>query len=827
LVAKAADAVLTANDVAGQKLGLAGGAQAQDAFQNLLARTGAGSSSLENGTDYPLTRLTLNFWQLVSLFEGSWLARRIVEAPASDIVKTWPNVLGEIDPDDLAKFKRAVTKTNTRGKVLEALTWGRLFGGAGALIVVKGHEHELDKPLDLDKVGISSYRGLVTFDRWSGISPTGEVCDNFDNPLDVGLPEFYEIHAKNSSETFRAHSSRILRFCGPKMPEPENSVYQGWGISVLAPVMQALISYDNVSANALSLSYRANLIGMRMPELAQILSGVGISQKAAQDFATRMQPVNQMLSNQSLVMLPKDGELSNVQYSFGGLAELVQMFQLQMAGAAKMPVSLLWGRLYNGLGNAGDGDERIYEKTVATEADVTLRPALEKLFPVIMASELGEVPDDMELSFPSIRVLDEKEKTELAKTIVDTLTVVLNSGGISPRTYGKELKQSSDITGVFTNITDEDIEKLSDKVSSEGELGEGLFGPEGEGGGLNPASGPAKVIKEEDKQAKKLPGAVQGVKPVPVEGSGVLTPGGSTTEAPGAKKAVPRAKAEDASSIDTGRAKIAYLENLLEHARKVGDERKIDKLENELKLWKDFVAALAPSKRAKALDARPYTIEQIRALAIKPMAGKVQSKLVQNRVIRDLAEQGYFYWVNEAESAKELGCEKSEIDAANREADKYKALLNSAGAKALDTDGPARKTMTIHGLPVVIETRKGEKRGGTTPDGKSWSTVMPYDYGYFKGIPGADGDSLDIAVGPDPASNWVYIFDQSILGQPAKFDESKVLVHYSSQKAALNAFYGGHHRAKDVLLDWTPMHVDDFKKWLKNRDPKKPCSPEV
>ena len=746
--------IASANDDAGQKLGLAGGAQAQDAFQNLLARTGAGSSSLENGTDYPLTRLTLNFWQLVSLFEGSWLARRVVEAPAADIVKTWPNVLGEIEPDDLSKFKRIITKTNTRGKVLEGITWGRLFGGAGALIVIKGHEHELDRPLDLDKVGIGSYRGLVTFDRWSGISPTGEMCDDFDSPLDVGLPEFYEIHAKNSSETFRVHSSRILRFCGPKMPEPENSVYQGWGISVLAPVMQALMSYDNVSANALSLSYRANLIGMRMPELAQILSGVGISQKAAQDFATRMQPVNQMLSNQSLIMLPKDGELSNVQYSFSGLAELIQMFQLQMAGAAKMPVTLLWGRTLNGLGQAGDGDERIYEKTVATEADVTLRPALEKLFPVIMASELGEVPDDMELSFPSIRVLDEKEKSELAKATVDSIVVCLNSGLLSPRQAGKELKQASDSTGFCTNMTDEDIEKLSDKVSSEGELGEGLFGPEGEGGGLNPSSGPAKVIKEEDRQAKKLPEAFQGVKPVPVEGSGAPKPSSSTTEAPGAKKAALK------KAVDT--------------------------------VWQPSAAARQFMRVKQLRESLEQAESALRAAYTSDPDPKVDALL--DKVI--VARRAYL----------------NELD------DK---------SKALDADGPARKMMTVHGLPVVIETRRGEARSGMTPNGKPWAQTLPYDYGYFKGHPGADGDSLDVACGPDPSSKWVYIFDQSILGQPAKFDESKVFVHYPSQRAALDAFYRGHHKAADVLLDWTPMHVDDFKQWLKDRDPKKPCSPEV
>jgi len=746
-------AVADIADVAGQKLGLAGGAEANDAFQNLLARTGVGSSSLENGTDYPLTRLTLNFWQLVSLFEGSWLARRVVEAPAADIVKTWPTILGETKPEDLAKFKRKVTKTNTKSKVLEALTWGRLFGGAGALIVVKGHEHELDKPLDLDKVGIGAYKGLVVFDRWSGISPAGDVCDDFDSPLDVGLPEFYDVHAKSSSETMHVHSSRILRFCGPKMPEPENSVYQGWGISVLAPVMQALMSYDNVSANALSLSYRANLIGMRMPELAQILSGVGISQKAAQQFAERMAPVNQMLSNQSLVMLPQDGELSNVQYSFSGLAELIQMFQLQMAGAAKMPVSLLWGRLFNGLGNSGEGDERIYEKTVATEADATLRPALEKLFPVIMASELGEVPDDMELNFPSIRVLDEKEKADLAKGTVDSVVVCLNSGLFSPRKAGMEIKQASDINGFGTNLTDEDIDRLSDEVSSEGELGEGLFGPESEGGGLSPTSGPAKVIKEEDKVGKE---AVQGVKPVPVEGNGSPNPKESAVGLPGAKKVAPEAKAHDAGMSP----EMVWIEAC---------ENEADTIPKALRgTWEGEVLV-----KKGALNNLQFYAEQFKVPYAKCLA------YVRGRGI------------------------------------------------AHDADGSARKTMTIHGLPVVIETRKGEVRSGATSNGKSWSTVMPYDYGYFKGIPGADGDSLDIAVGPDPAAKWIYVFDQAVLGDRSKFDESKVFVFYPSYEAVNAAFYAGHHRAEDVLLDWTPMSVEDFKSWLKNRDYRKPCSPEV
>ena len=133
----------------------------------------------------------------------------------------------------------------------------------------------------------------------------------------------------------------------------------------------------------------------------------------------------------------------------------------------------------------------------------------------------------------------------------------------------------------------------------------------------------------------------------------------------------------------------------------------------------------------------------------------------------------------------------------------------------------------MHGLDVVIETPKGYERHGKTPDGKPWSTVLPYDYGYFVNQAGADGDSLDVALGPDPTSEYVYVFDQQHLPPRKGFDESKVFANFASQKDALQAFDAGHHLASQVLMDFTPMSVDEFHDWLARRNPKKPCSSEV
>ena len=476
-------------------------AQAADMFSNVAARQGFGTPSLGQGAEYTLVRLSYSYWTLITLFRNHWISRKIVEGPAKDMVKAWPKLTSDIEPKDLSRIDRALRKTNTKNNFLTGLTWGRLFGGAGGLIVLKDQENQLDEPLNLDDIKPGDYKGIIPFDRWAGITPVGDVCTDINRPLDFNKPEMYEVRAQGGA-SFKVHSSRMLRFLGPTVPTPEVEAQSWWGISVLEPVYESITKLDNCSWNILGLTFRANLLGMKFDALAQMLSGVGASAQAAQGFEQRMSAVNQLMSNQSLIPLPKEGGFESFQASFAGLSDIFQLFQLDLAGAAEYPVTRLFGRTYNGLGQTGDGDERIYEEKISSDQSMYMVPQLEKLYPVVCMSELGEVPDDLDMVCPSIRVLDEKEKAELAKSVADTTTVYLNGGIMSPRRVAMEVKQSSDITGIGTNLDDEYIEKLSDDVQSEGELGEGLFG-EGEPG-LNASESPTKVAKEENKEGETL-----------------------------------------------------------------------------------------------------------------------------------------------------------------------------------------------------------------------------------------------------------------------------------------------------------------------------------
>lgn len=431
---------------------------------------GWGTPSLGQSADYQMVRLSYDYWLMLTLYRNHWIARRIVDLPAQDMTRAWCKLTCQIEPDEIQQFDRVVARTFTPHRIRQAMKWARLYGGAGCLMAIKGHERKLAEPLDIDEVMPDSYLGLIPFDRWSGIQPSNDVSNDMNNPREWGLPQTYQVNSAEGGKSFEVHASRILRFCGPDVPTPEFQAQQYWGISCLEPVFEDLQKRDNASWSMLNLLFRANIIAQRNPELANLLSGLGVSQEALVRWNARMEAQNQLLSNQSMLVLGKEGELFSTSFAFSGLGDVYAQFQMDVAGAAEIPVTRLFGRTVTGLGQSNDADERYYEERIAQEQDGNLRPQLDRLYPVICMSTLGEVPDDLDFTFPSIRVLTEEEKSDMTDKASAPIIAAYNAGLISQKIAMKELRQLSDTTGVFSNITDNDIDAADDEPQIPGEL---------------------------------------------------------------------------------------------------------------------------------------------------------------------------------------------------------------------------------------------------------------------------------------------------------------------------------------------------------------------
>ncbi|WP_205510324.1 phage portal protein [Paenibacillus elgii] len=431
-----------------------------DAFQNVLARLGHGTPNLLEGTEYPLTRLTQNSQLMNSLYRSHWIVRRIIDTIPEDMTRNWITITTQMAPDQIRRLDKIWRVRKVKQRILQGLRWGRLYGGAAGLIMIEGHQDELDQPLDYDFIMPGSFKGLMILDRWSGVFPSSELVDDIDDP-DFGLPKFYQV-TLDEGKTMNVHHSRIVRFVGRDLPYWEKLAEVSWGASEIEVVFDELKKRDNTSWNIAQLIFLANLRVLKMGDLGELLA-VGDS-RAQADLYNTLQAQNWLMSNMGMYLLGKDDDFTTHQYSFGGLNDIYESFMLDIAGACQMPVTKLFGRAPAGMNATGESDMENYYETVQQAQETYLAPVLDKLLPIMCMSEFGAVPDDIDYIFNPIRTPSDKDVAELVDKKTTSIINVYNAGIIGRKTSLKELKQMSDSTGMFTNITDEDIENADDST---------------------------------------------------------------------------------------------------------------------------------------------------------------------------------------------------------------------------------------------------------------------------------------------------------------------------------------------------------------------------
>lgn len=438
-----------------------------DEFVNPLARSGAGMPNLLEATEYPLTRFTQNWQVLNSLYRSHWVVQKIINTIPQDMMKNGYDFQSDINPDQIQKISKIIRQTRLHSKILNGLYWGRLYGGAAGIIMIDGEADRMDEPLDLDRVMPGAFKGLLIMDRWSGIQPSADLITDITDP-DFGMPEYYEVTLPEGQGVIQLHNSRVCRFTGREMPYLEKLAENYWGTSEMEHVFSELKKRDNVSWNIALLTFMANIRVMKMDGMEQLMAYGGRKQQEA--LYNTLEGLNMMLNNNGIQILGKDDSYESHQYTFSGLGEVYDRFMMDVSGACGIPVTKLFGRSPAGMNSTGDADMDNYYDTIEQSQESQLRPVLDKLLPIVCMSALGAVPDDLDYIFNPVRRPSNDEKQSLGSQQTAAVVQAYTAGLVSEKTALRELQGSSKLTGMWTNITDEQIEAASDQPEAAGEM---------------------------------------------------------------------------------------------------------------------------------------------------------------------------------------------------------------------------------------------------------------------------------------------------------------------------------------------------------------------
>lgn len=357
--------------------------------------------------------------QLINAYRGSWLPKKIVDIPALDSCRKWRD--WQAEADQIESLEAEEKRLNVRGKVLEARTKARLFGGAA--IYIGTGDSDLSQPFKPEGVKKGGIRYLNVMTRRS--LQAGEIDQDPESEW-YGRPQWYELQS-TTAQQLRIHPSRLVVFTGAQHPDEELNagVNQGWGDSVLVSTMDAIKNADGTAANIASLIFEAKVDVIRVPDMMASLADEGYRQRLLERFqlAATAKGINQML------LLDKEEEYEQKSASFQTLPDVLMAFVQLVAGASDIPATRLLGTSPGGLNSTGESDLRNYYDRISASQEIEMTPAMLRLDEAVIRSSLGTRPPEVHYIWSSLWQISHKERADIGKIDAETIDK-LNSTGL-------------------------------------------------------------------------------------------------------------------------------------------------------------------------------------------------------------------------------------------------------------------------------------------------------------------------------------------------------------------------------------------------------------
>lgn len=425
-----------------------------DSFANLMTRTGVGqgNGNVSQGGGYDFTPISRNRVQLEFAYRSSWIVGQAVDTVAEDMTREGVEIHSDMDPDDLEQLEGEAGRLCIWERLCDAIKWSRLYGGSVAFLMVDGQDPAT--PLRLDRVEKGQFKGLLDMDRWC-LQPTLNDLITEYGP-DYGKPKFYEVLPDSGGlQAMRIHHSRLIRFDGVDLPYWQRIAENGWGQSVIERLYDRLVAFDSTTQGAAQLIYKAHLRTYKVKGLRELIAVGG---KAFEGLVKQIEMIRAYQSNEGMTLMDAEDEFEAHQYSFGGMSEMMLQFGQQISGALQIPLVRLFGQSPAGLNSTGDSDIRTYYDGVKQQQERRLRNGILKVYDLLHRSTFGtEPPKGWEVKFRPLWQMSDDQRADVGTKTTTAIVGAYDSQIIDRATALKELRQASRVTGLFTNITDEQI----------------------------------------------------------------------------------------------------------------------------------------------------------------------------------------------------------------------------------------------------------------------------------------------------------------------------------------------------------------------------------
>lgn len=422
------------------------------AYVNMVAQLGTQRDKASGGQfNYPIRLTDL---ELESAYAQDWIAKRIIERPAEDMLRAgW--YYHNANDSQISTIDDEIKRLKVIPRLLSLLASSRLYGTSYLLLGV-ADGLKASEPLDRTRIRNRNLQFLTVLSK-KHVTPSEQKLAPEQTLGDLNLPVYYMVNLNDGKSSFAVHHSRVIRLDNLSLVDTALTTRQEIGVSVLQTVYDVVMRYASVNANAASLVHEAKV---------DVIKTSGLVDKLLADAKSVMERFGAMALlkgiNGMLVMDKDDEDYVSTPYSFTGLPELMREFSVQTAGAAEMPYTVLFGQSPAGMNSTGEHDTRNYYDTIATKQTWQLKPVLMDLLDVVMRSLFNQPIANLDVEFNSLWQLDPKTRAEVEKSNSDRDKNYLEVGVVNEAQVARQLVQD----GTYTVIDDAHIKLLESMVGN-------------------------------------------------------------------------------------------------------------------------------------------------------------------------------------------------------------------------------------------------------------------------------------------------------------------------------------------------------------------------
>lgn len=348
--------------------------------------------------------LISNYRQLLSqLYVEHGIVQTLVDQPVDDAFRVGFDIkTGQLDGEEIEQLLVFWEKFGVGRALMQGLKWTRLFGGGAVLIIT---DQDPATPLNIKAIKKDSPIEFRPVDMWELYSNQQNVEGDVSVGGALGMDthtEFYDYYGK------KVHRSRVLRMEGKAAPSFIRPRLRGWGMSELERLVRSINQYLKNQDVIFELLDEAKVDVYKIKGF----NGALLNAQGTAKLSQRIQGANMIKNYNNALTMDAEDDYSQKQIAFTGLAEVLIQIRQGLAADLKMPVTKLFGISAAGF-NSGEDDIENYNAMIEGEIRAKCKFQVVELLQICCQREFGFVPEDLLISFGTLRIMSAKEEEEV------------------------------------------------------------------------------------------------------------------------------------------------------------------------------------------------------------------------------------------------------------------------------------------------------------------------------------------------------------------------------------------------------------------------------